>query len=289
MNKTDAIKPAIENQIKENILMNIFYDYDQIELNQTLYEYVKNTQLSPKQEKEIIDYTINSLFYLLYKYNQYIHFDEASHKIIFEIYSDLLRAIKSNIPKEEVEKNHIQKVKDFLISTNPFLLDISTEGIKTFTNQEYTAKFQLNLFQIDVSKLSIPILDIGCGEHHHLVTYLREQGLESYGLDRYDSKYPYVLNEDYIHYPYPENTYGTIISNMAFSNHFNKHLLFRDNKVKPFCHAYYQILNSLRVNGVFHYAPSIFEIETTLNKRQYEVTYQEISYGIYATKVKRLF
>jgi len=47
---------------------------------------------------------------------------------------------------------------------------------------------QLSLLDIHPDKLLEPVLDIGCGEHAHLASFLHEKHLSVLGIDRFLSK-----------------------------------------------------------------------------------------------------
>jgi hypothetical protein len=65
------------------------------------------------------------------------------------------------------------RIKAFLLRTNPFLKEISKDGIKTFANEEYSASFQMEILRLDKHHIVGPILDIKCGQNFNLVKHLK--------------------------------------------------------------------------------------------------------------------
>lgn len=72
-------------------------------------------------------------------------------------------------------------------------------------------------------------------------------------------------------YDYEKNKWGTIISNLGFSNHFIHHHLRKGGNYLQYAKKYMQILHSLKPGGSFHYAPDLPFIEQYLDKNMYEV------------------
>ncbi len=68
-----------------------------------------------------------------------------------------------------------------------------------------------------------PVLDLGCSQHGRFVHFLRSQGIEAYGIDRLCDPMPF-LTETLFHFHYQSETWGTIFSHLAFSNHFFQHV-----------------------------------------------------------------
>ena len=289
MKKKEQWKKLIDNQIEKNLFVNIFSENVNLTFDEPLVEFIKTIKLDKEETEKLVKYCVANLLLSLYKYNQFINVSNQSALILEEIYEKLIEDIKKQSVKiDQIERKHYQKIRDFLLETNPFLMNINKNEIKTFVNEQYSYKFQLDLFNINICTLKGPILDIGCGQEHNLVTYLNEHNIEAYGIDRYDSSKPYIIKDDFLTYKYKENSWSLIISNMAFSNHFNKHLLFKDDKINDFSVAYFSILKSLKIGGKFVYAPATFEVEKLLDGLFYEVSYKEVAYNLFVTSIKRL-
>ncbi|MDD3929482.1 MAG: hypothetical protein PHY87_06780, partial [Sphaerochaeta sp.] len=53
---------------------------------------------------------------------------------------------------------------------------------------EYTGLFQYQLLHLDECVLKQPLLDVGCGRKHQLLSYLKEKGFSDlFGIDQYQS------------------------------------------------------------------------------------------------------
>ena len=116
------------------------------------------------------------------------------------------------------------------------------------------------------------ILDVGCGRELNLVNYLRDNGYEAYGIDRFNNNNPYYSKCDWLEHNFEPSKWGTIISNLGFSNHFIHHNLRVDGNFREYAQKYMEILASLKPNGSFHYAPDLPFIESHVNKQTYRVT-----------------
>jgi len=154
---------------------------------------------------------------------------------------------------------------------------------------EYTPELQIDILQIDIKQLSQPVLDIGCGRNGYLANYLKSQGIEIYGIDRFKFQTSNLITVDWLEYDYGKEKWGTIVSNLGFSNHFNHHNLREDGNYIEYGKTYMNILSSLKVGGCFHYAPDLPFIEKYLDKNHYDLRKIEISeYDFKTTIVKKI-
>lgn len=148
---------------------------------------------------------------------------------------------------------------------------------------------QLNLLKIDLHRFRQPVLDIGCGSSAGLVRYLRSLKIEAYGFDRQIEKAEtYLQQSDWFRYRFEPETWGTITSNMAFSNHF---LYVHHNdrsQLNLYTQKFSEILRSLVIGGSFHYAPGLFFIEECLEKDKYQVEQIALVKDIYLTRITRI-
>ena len=135
----------------------------------------------------------------------------------------------------------------------------------------------------------LPVLDIGCGKQGKLVNYLSSKGIEAYGIDRFSFTTSNLITADWLEFDYGIKKWGTIISNLGFSNHFKHHHLREDGNYIEYGKTYMNILNSLKVHGNFHYAPDLPFIEKYLDNKHFEMIRSEISeYDYKAIIIKRL-
>jgi hypothetical protein len=105
----------------------------------------------------------------------------------------------------------------------------------------------------------------------NLVNFLRDNGIEAYGIDRFASQNHFYIKSDWLEYNYEPNFWGTIISNLGFTNHFIHHNLRSDGNYREYALKYMEILAALKSGGSFCYAPDLPFIEKHLNKQTYSV------------------
>jgi len=280
----------VDQRINSNRNLNLFYKKDI--LDQFSADFFHNIMnIEDDQLDALMNYTIDKVLSELYRVNQYYNFDETAKEELKGIYLDFHKQIKlSPADNTELLKNHRSKLGLWLKKTNPFAEKIYTdqeEKVDSVACFEYSADLQSEILQLDLTTVMEPILDIGCGENATLVEYLRSNGKTAYGIDRYPSEKSYIEIADWLEYDYDKNTWGTIISNMAFSNHFIHHHLREDGNYIAYAQKYTEILNSLKSGGSFHYAPDLSFIENFLDKNKYEISRKEVREGYKSVVIKR--
>jgi len=221
------------------------------------------------------------------KENQFLNFSYHHEGLLQDLYGLLLNEIHGlcmdlvSIPDESIElifQNHHEKLKLFLIKSNgnEIFKKYKTNTSKLeITCEEYSRTFQEQ--QLNLSQLLEPVLDIGCGEKAILVHHLREMGIEAYGMDRNVEDDQFLMNLNWLDYSFQSNTYGTIISHMAFSNHFIHHHLRIDGEFTKYAQKYMEILKALKVNGRFYYSPRLPFIEDLLASSEFQVQSDDYS------------
>jgi len=226
-------------------------------------------------EKRLIDHAVRLALEEFYRINQYYAFDASARMQLRCIYSKLFTELKLLQKEDELdnlEKIHSQNVTDWLVKTNPFSEQVysgSCKIVDVVACAEYSAPLQLELLHIDLLSISEPILDVGCGRYGKLVLFLRECGLEAYGIDRIEPEPDFCQHADWFEYDFGVRKWGTIVSNLGFSNQFVHHHLRSDGDYMQYAKRYVAILESLRVGGKFHYAPSLSFIESYLDAKTF--------------------
>lgn len=243
------------------------------------------------REKLIKDYK-KAFLDSFYKSNQYIYFNDDEEKEIETIAKDLIRNLSyDSIEISEIESKHFDNIKKFIYKTNIHIYNLNKNDdkyVKSFVCSEYSAEFIIDLFNLDMSTLKEPILDIGCGSHGNLVRFLKEEGLETYGFDRL-SKFNFVIEKDWFDFEYGINKWGTIISNLSFCSHYLHNYSNNYDLLSQYEETYEKILNSLNKGGIWIYAPSLPFIEDKLDKNKYIVERNIVVDGVYRTKITKLF
>lgn len=146
---------------------------------------------------------------------------------------------------------------------------------------EYAVETQLQVLGIQPDTLAEPILEVGCGSGA-LVGYLRGLGLEACGIDRLVAPAPYLQQADWLEYSYLGARWGTIISHMAFSNHFIFHHQYRAGRPDLYARKYMEMLAALQVGGALYYAPGLPFIEPLLPPARFAVHCRPVPLPLYA-------
>ncbi|MDN4084762.1 class I SAM-dependent methyltransferase [Paenibacillus polymyxa] len=232
--------------------------------------------------------------------NQYLHFHTDHARELTELYDRFFTRIEKLFPKKSMAgatlelllQQHYGHLRDFLIRTNGsemFAKYAESEYTFWIPCEEYTPELQANLLGLDIARLQEPVLDVGCGSEARLVTYLRAYGIEAYGTDRLAETDGCITRGDWLATTYEESTWGTIVSHMAFSNHFIHHHLKTDGNIHEYAHKYMELLRAIRPGGSFIYSPCLLFMEELLDARMgYQVEYIESSKGYRATKITRI-
>ncbi len=292
----NLFQESIEKQFKFSQGKNLFHSGSIKEshfIPGTINAIEKLTELDAVSENVLIDYITDRALEEFCSMNQYYTFDDQSKKSLQILYTGLFSAIRNN-PAElaSIAEWHHTNLKNWLSETNPFaakLYESKAEIIEPVACSEYSPELQINILQIDAEQIIGPVLDIGCGKQGNLVKYFRHKGIEAFGIDRFVKDALYKSASDWLAFEYGVEKWGTISSNLGFSNHFNHHHLRNDGSFIAYAKKYIDILNSLKIGGSFHYAPDLPFIEQYLDKEKYRLTKQNVGEENFSSvKIKRL-
>lgn len=229
--------------------------------------------------------------------NQYADFRKTDILFLKSIYGDLLDDISSRLDDKiidyaKIEKNHTARMAEWLFSTNTFLAEINNTGREYAASalcSEYSAEFQIHVLGLDLNNLMEPIIDIGCGENAYLVTYLKSNGFEVFGLDRIcKTGNEFLLRKNWFEYKFKPEKWGTILSNLSFASHFINNHLRDDGNHAEYASKYMEILNSLKIDGKFHYAPGISFIENLLPPEKFTINSKKLNDFCERTVITRI-
>lgn len=285
-------KETIDKQLEQSEHFNLFHRdiINSLKFSSETLKLIKNIDsIDANSERLLIDYLTNKTIESCYKTNQYYNFSIESQKDLKNLYVELfnnLRSKKSML--QSIQDNHYKNLISWLQKSNIFAESIySTKATKLdpVVCSEYSPELQLEVLNIKLNHLIEPILDIGCGKEGNLVSYFRQNGIEAYGLDRSTSNTSVLFNADWLDFSFKANKWGTIISNLGFSNHFHHHNLRNDGNFVGYAKKYMDILNSLKKNGSFHYAPSLPFIEQYLDASNFDVRVQGVADLSIATSI----
>lgn len=287
----DRFIKSINEQLKSSRDKNIFADTSELFqfIDETINAIAQINEIDRDTESFLIDYATDKAIEEFCRVNQYYSFSSQTRNELREIYVELFSSIREQQKSiEEISKNHYTNIQSWIKNSNPFAEKIyspSDELINPVPCSEYNADLQIEILGIEITKLIEPVLDIGCGSKGTLVNFLRGRGIEAYGIDRYKFANPHLSTADWLEYKYEANKWGTITSNLGFSNHFNHHNLREDGNYIQYGKVYMNILNSLKRGGSFHYAPDLPFIEKYLDANKFVVRKNEIKNYNFKTSV----
>lgn len=286
---------SIDNQIEFNRGKNIFLDnLDEFKFTNEIFLIVSTLdELDSNSKKFLIEYTTDKVIEEFCRVNQYYSFSSNTKNDLRIIYSQLFDKIQTKAYSlEEIPKQHYENLKDWIKKNNLFAetyYKTEDKQVVPVACAEYSPELQFNILHLDISNIIQPVLDIGCGKQGYLVNYFLKQKIECIGIDRLSFNNSNLINADWLEYNYGKDKWGTIISNLGFSNHFIHHNLRKDGNYIEYAKTYMNILNSLKTGGSFHYAPDLPFIEKYLDNSQYSIKKFDITnYDFKAVKIKKL-
>ncbi|MEK8132641.1 class I SAM-dependent methyltransferase [Paenibacillus filicis] len=227
------------------------------------------------QLMQVMESAASQTIQLFWEVNQYLQFSRRHYAGLQEIYGHLFARLsrlgeQTVIGDEEIEPifaAHYKRLQAFLIYSNGsqiFRTYRDHPDLPNITCAEYTPEFQLAVLNLDLSAIASPVLDIGCGAQASLIRYIQAHGIPTVGIDRNVTPAGDLHRSGWFEYTFEPNTWGTVISHMAFSNHFTHHHLKADGEHERYARAYMDILRSLTVGGRFVYAPRLPFMEEVL-------------------------
>lgn len=290
------LQEKIAQQFEFNQGKNLFYSQIVNSLKfspETLNAIDTIGSIDSEAEDFLIDYLTDRALQEFCRINQYYTFEKQDKLNLRSLYVDLFTQLKK--PRNSIDsiaEKHYQNLVKWLHQTNSFAEKIyssKSEIIESVACSEYSPALQIQILKIDLVQIEEPVLDIGCGKEGNLVLYLRERGIEAYGFDRFAYGNSVLFNSDWFEYKFEREKWGTVISNLGFSNHFQHHHLRNDGNFIDYAQKYMEILRSLKIGGKFHYAPDLPFIEHYLDKEKYQLTKHRIeNYEFHSSTIERL-
>jgi hypothetical protein len=274
------LETLTKNIMHNSSALNLF---DDSELNETTYVYIclsncinelveKNTiDEIIKKRDELIKVSEREFIHILDERNQFYSFSSVQKIKIQKVYMMLINDIYQKITSSNLD------LENLIIEHRKRLQCVFNSPVSKKPCSYYDAKIQIDILEIDIQKLVEPIIDVGCGKNANMVMYLDDKGYSVFGIDRYceikSDKIESVSWDDFV---FKKNYWGTVISHMAFSNHFIYHYLKNDSVDYQYAIKYKEILDSIRKMGSFYYTPSLPFIEKYLDKQEYKIEYSEL-------------
>ncbi len=275
---TTDLKKCIDTQLAFNQSKNLFHRdaAEFLKLTDAIVNAIQNIgQMAPTDLNVLIHYTVDKVLQELCRVNQYYSFQKNDIRHLKAIYNEVYQnLLKGEYSVEIISQMHYQNVKEWLETANPFSRETyqNREAVlEPVTCSEYSAALQNNILHLSDLPLLEPILDIGCGKTGHLVNYLRRNGFEAYGIDRFAEDSSFISRADWLTYEYGQEKWGAIVSNLGFSNHFINHHLREDGNYLGYAASYMEILRSLKPGGCFCYAPDLPFLEPYLDQTAFSI------------------
>lgn len=266
-------------------------------MRRTIFRYYTRNH---KSRQNLVDRMTEQTTRNIYELNQFVNLTHQDSRTLNALYGrfvhSTLRALDSGRPLESLKENLSSIASSHSSLLRHFLLTIHDSGlIDSDQNHpiaciEYSPALQLRLLGVPVSDIQEPILDIGCGREGRLVHQLREWGYEAYGVDRNVMDHPYLLQSDWSAFRWQRETWGTVISHMAFSNHFNHHHLRKNGQPEVYARIFMDMLQALKKSGSFYYAPGLPFMEELLPTEKYRIAriQDDMQKEFYSTQIVKL-
>jgi hypothetical protein len=297
----DPIEKSIQQQIEANQSKNLLYEhFDEIisvdpDFLAALEESLAKDEpvFSQAAQQELVSFATQTFLKRLAAINQFLRVEPGKVKELENIYRATWKSMRENRKIEAtLKKIHYPALSRWLADLYPgeFVERLkSVPKIGCVVCAEYSPQLQIDLLKLDTANMKQPVLDIGCGSAANLVDYLRSSGLDAYGIDRAVLKTEtYLQQADWFDYAFVPDRWGTIISNMAFSNHLLYTYHHDSAQLEPYLLKFREILTSLLPGGSFHYAPGVAFIEQRLDPAQYQIEQEHVLGEIFTTKITRL-
>jgi hypothetical protein len=265
-------------------------DFTQVDANMVDFVAENRVQIlssleNPELEARLVDLFCNATQEFTLAQNQFIQLTEQDKQRLKNIYHSYVIQIKQLLQESEDEAVLETGLEELLLDhfsdlrrnlSTYFDAEASGEPVKNVIFQqvvcgEYQAELQLEVLGIELSKLVEPVLDLGCGTSGLLVRHLNMLGISAIGVDRMVEPSELFIQASWLDLSLPPRSWGTVISHMAFSNHFNFHHLYRHGHPDAYARRYMNILNGLVPGGTFFYTPGLPFIEELLAEDLFHV------------------
>jgi hypothetical protein len=230
----------------------------------------------------------------LHLLNQYVDFDGRAASRVAACYSLFFRELLACLDEKEGRTERLaaqivahRKRLGEALADIPGLRDGDRAVAKPCFC--YSPELQMSILRLEPGAIREPLLDIGCGPEALLVRALRDRGVKAFGIDRSISRREdYLVEAEWEGHDLGAEAWGTIVSNLAFSNHFIYHYIRDDGADIAYLRRYMDILAALEPGGSFRYAPALPFVERHLDRGRYCVETTQLIEGSAAAIVTRI-
>jgi hypothetical protein len=239
----------------------------------------------PARQPSLISLFVSTTQEFIYQQNQFVSLSAEDQTELVTLYRQFLADTANILVKDQNTRTLAQLyqavLEDHFHCLKTFITNLGqTQGANLIYRHvvcaEYPALLQLDLLGLNSQTLLEPILDVGCGKQGTLVTYLRQQGLDASGIDRLVKPSAHLTETDWLSFQFVPARWGTIISHMAFSNHFIFHHLYRSGTPETYAQKFMEMLASLKTGGKMCYTPGLPFIEQLLPAAKFKVEQKNV-------------
>lgn len=297
----DTIDQSIQRQMTANESKNLLYAHCEqiIEIDPgflaALEELLAGGEqaLSPQTLQEVVSYAARSLLNRIHALNQFLRVEHHQIEELEGIYRHTWeKLLHAGDIQATLKEHHYPALSRWLAGLYPgdFVASLKqVPSVKGVVCEEYSPQLQIELLGIDLEAMRRPCVDIGCGSHANLAHHLHARNIPVLGIDRHlEQPEAYLQQVDWFAFTFEAQKWGTVISNMAFSNHLLYAYRHDRLQLEPYLRKYKEIIESLCVGGCFFYAPHIPFIEERLKPAQYRVERKAVYGELFASQVTRL-
>ena len=241
----------------------------------------KTIPISQQEIDSLVGMAVRGCVQSILRLNQYLNISDRHRKRLADLYHRTWYLLQSNDDVDSVLRaEHYPAIQAWVSELYPqdqLKALMHQQAIRAVTCSEYSAELQMDVLALDIEDIHGPVLDIGCGFSAPLVHYLLSRDVEVYGFDRIVEKETSFIKEaDWFNYNYLQRSWGTIISHMAFSNHY-RYTLNHDHELKKKMESVFSIiLSSLSLGGCLVFAPGSKDLELATNDRSYRIEISHI-------------
>jgi hypothetical protein len=297
----ESIDVSIKQQLDVNKSKNLLFENAAQIMNVepsflAALEELLNSNIDDKSEvvhSEFISFTAKELVKRLYFINPYLQVSKLQIGSLEQIYRRTWqKMIETGDIKTTLNEFHYPELSKWIAILYPEkfqkFLKLSS-GVGHVTYREYSAELQIDLLGIDIAHIKQPVIDIGCGNQANLVKHFRSLGIEAYGIDRHLGIHESYLNQvDWFDFYFEPSKWGTIISNMGFTNHLNYAYMHDIAQLERYLLKMKEIMASLLANGYFYYAPSLPFIEDKLSTKNYKVEREQKISDVFVSIIMKI-
>ncbi len=288
------MEEIIRDQIAANHQLNLFFENleEEILINENFKEKVLELKKSGFQDiEEHVDQAVEQTINTIYRINQYLDIPAKEVRSLRRIYFSTWNNLEEDNFREVMNEHH-RKLSEWIsrFYPEPFISALkSRRRIGCVVNSEYSPEFQEQVLGIELRSLLEPVIDLGCGKHGNLVKKINETGKRAIGIDRVlAAGTDYLLERNWFDFYMEKGKWGTIFANMSFTNHMIYAFKNESGNLYKFLLKYNEIVESLKTDGQFIYAPSVPLVEERLDPDRYRIIRRNVTGEYSVTRVIKL-